>query len=48
MACKHTSKKAASSASKILRYGRTSKDSKSAGSALTQSHRSAKANKQKE
>lgn len=37
MACKHTSKKAASSASKVLRDGRTSKDSKSAaGSALSQ------------
>ena len=37
MTCKRTSKSAASSASKVLRDGRTSKDSKSAaGSALSQ------------
>ena len=36
---KTTGKKAASSASKVLRDGRTSKDSKSAaGSALSQKH----------
>lgn len=41
MTCKHTSKKAARNASKVLRDSRTSKDSKSAaGSALSQ--RSAK------